>query len=171
MKRCFKCGTEKPLSEFYKHPQMGDGHLGKCKDCTRSDVRSNRQNNLDYYVEYDRGRAKLPHRVERSKQYQKAHREEINAWNRQRYQTDPLVHESKRIYTLRYRQRHPHIMKAHNAAARHRKDKPDCCQRCEKATARLDRHHPDYRKPLEIEWLCKKCHVVADRLRRELESA
>ena len=37
MKKCFKCGVEKPLTEFYVHPKMGDGHLGKCKDCTKKD--------------------------------------------------------------------------------------------------------------------------------------
>ncbi len=39
MKKCFKCGLEKSLDDFYAHKQMGDGHLNKCKDCTRSDTK------------------------------------------------------------------------------------------------------------------------------------
>jgi hypothetical protein len=42
-KTCFKCGTEKPVTEYYKHKQMADGHLNKCKACTKTDVKAHRQ--------------------------------------------------------------------------------------------------------------------------------
>lgn len=45
MKKCFKCGIEKLLTEFYKHSKCKDGHLNKCKECTREDVKNNK---VDY---------------------------------------------------------------------------------------------------------------------------
>lgn len=34
-KECFVCLKTKEIGEFYKHKQMGDGHLNKCIPCTK----------------------------------------------------------------------------------------------------------------------------------------
>jgi hypothetical protein len=72
-KACSKCGEVQPLDEFYTHPMMADGHLNKCKNCTRSDVRANRAARIEYYQAYDRMRSKEPHRIAARVAYNKAH--------------------------------------------------------------------------------------------------
>lgn len=56
MKECFKCGEIKNLADFYKHKQMKDGHLNKCKSCTKSDSLKHRTENIDSIRKYDRMR-------------------------------------------------------------------------------------------------------------------
>lgn len=63
-KICFKCGRELPLSEFYKHPRMSDGHLNKCKECTKRDVSQKYiENSQDpAYMEKERARGREKYR-------------------------------------------------------------------------------------------------------------
>lgn len=60
MKICFKCLKEKPLTEFYKHSQMSDGHVNKCKDCNKSDVKKDyyRKSNDISFIEKERERSR-----------------------------------------------------------------------------------------------------------------
>ena len=39
LKTCKECGETKPLSMFYKHPRMLDGHLNICIDCKKRHAR------------------------------------------------------------------------------------------------------------------------------------
>lgn len=59
-KICFKCNKDKPLTDFYKHPQMGDGHLNKCKECTKMDVKNNYNivSQDESYMEKERARGR-----------------------------------------------------------------------------------------------------------------
>ena len=86
-KKCFKCGSILPLSEFYKHPEMADGYLGKYKACTRKDVIENRRANTGYYREYDRKRFHEP--VRRAYSYAKA--KEQRALHPDRYKARAAV--------------------------------------------------------------------------------
>ncbi len=139
LKTCFKCGVEKTLDAFYKHSAMGDGHLGKCKECTKKDVRENRANKLDYYLQYDQQRSKTP---ERKQQAAKAFRN--------------------------LRKNHPIKAKARasvSKAVESGKLHPLPCWICgEKAEA----HHPDYSMPLDVVWLCFKHHREAHKMVRDL---
>lgn len=36
--------------------------------------------------------------------------------------------------------------------------RPDKCEYCGEGGRKIHAHHEDYRKPMEVEWLCTRCH-------------
>ena len=144
-KNCFKCGQSKPLGDFYKHKAMRDGYLGKCKECTKADVLAHRQENLEKIREYDRERSMLPHRVQARKEYGKTE----NGKAARKRAMDNFRKNNKEKYKA-------HTM-VKNALRNGSIQKPEICSSCG-ASGRIEGHHHDYSKPLEIEWLCNSCH-------------
>jgi len=47
--------------------------------------------------------------------------------------------------------------------------RPKRCPKCLSSKDRIQAHHHDYSKPLEIEWLCSRCHGKEHRLPKEPE--
>lgn len=124
---------------------MADGHLNKCKSCTRSDVAENRDINKTYYLEYDRARGNLAHRVEARREYirtdaGKAAKARASAAYDSR---DPIRYKSHYIVTNAIRS--GKLIKASN------------CEECNSAE-KIEGHHDDYTKPLDVRWLCEQCH-------------
>lgn len=142
-KTCFKCGVGKPVDEFYRHPRMSDGRLGKCKACTKRDVRSNYAAQRPKYLQYERERLHLPHRVEARKQYAQS---DVGA---------AAMRKGRQLYW----ERNPLKKAAHTAtgnAIRHGKLIRQPCEVC--GESRAEAHHDDYSKPLDVRWLCKRHH-------------
>lgn len=143
-KICFKCGEEKPRNDFYKHAQMGDGLLGKCKECTKNDTNKNRLEKIEYYKEYDRQRGSLDHRAAARRKYVKT-KNGMAALKKGRdnwYKKNKHKKEAQGLLARSIRR--GEIVK-------------DSCSVCG-INKRVHGHHEDYSKPLEVIWLCPKHH-------------
>lgn len=146
-KICFKCEIDKPLSEFYKHKEMQDGHLNKCKNCTKLDTKANTLKNYDYYAEYDRQRAMIPHRVEARQKYSQTEQGKAAFRKaREKWGENNVIKRAASIIVG-------------NAVRDGKIVKEYKCQNCAIQNARIHGHHDDYAYPMIVRWLCAKCHT------------
>jgi len=126
-KKCFKCHKIKRLGLFYEHPQMLDGHLNKCKNCTKKDMKN-------------------PAYAERKRSYDKLR----------------FHHPKRKLWRMKQQRKNrglfPGKNKARQAVLREIKTGRLVRQPCEACGNKSEAHHPDYRKPLLVNWLCQRHH-------------
>lgn len=154
MKTCIQCGEGKPLEEFYKHPRMADGHLGKCKSCCKA-----------YQMARQEEKSKDPAWIEAEANRQRDKAARMRAEGR----ACPTNPEAKAAW----RKRNPEKAAAHSAVSRALKKgtlKKGSCVDCGSPDD-VNAHHEDYAKPLDVIWYCTKCHfkrhVEINRARRQ----
>lgn len=150
-KKCFVCDNTKLLSDFYKHPGMTDGCLGKCKECCKMYIKKRRELNVQYYREHDKRRYRKDPRVrDRHRKYEKTDAGKAS------------LSKSSKKWTANNPEKRKAHHKVNNAVRDGKLIKPDKCQCCNNK-GRLEGHHEDYSKPFDVIWLCRLCHTKIHR--------
>lgn len=107
------------------------GVQGECKDCTKKRVQFNYRKNINHYTKYEQKRFKNPERKQRVLEYQRVRRLKYPLKNKARQDVGRALKKGILI------------------------KKP--CEVC--GQLRVEAHHEDYNKSLDVKWLCRKHHL------------
>ena len=142
-KACSTCGLVKPVSEFYRHVSSRNGLAAQCKACCNARMARWREGNRETSRVHSAAsyRRCAQHRAEYGRQYRQANREKRAAKSRVDY-----------------------------AVARGLMARPSMCESCGMDGRKLQAHHENYDKPMDVTWLCGPCHWKYDERRREREA-
>jgi hypothetical protein len=144
---CRTCGQTKPPEDFYHDRRAASGRQASCKECQK----------------------------QRAAAWQRAH---------------PDRH---RAHVSSWKASHPDQVRHYDGLARSRRDqvardfarlvvrvasttrraveagllvRPDRCSSCDRSDVALDAVHEDYERPLDVLWLCRRCHYSRSLARR-----
>ncbi len=123
---------------------MADGHLNKCKTCTKDDTAKRvaiKSLDSEWVVK----------EMERHRIKQQKAREAGTAC--------VLIGEAKRKVLRKYRATYPEKRIAHSIVTNAIRSGTLIQQPCEVCGRKAHAHHDDYSKPLEIRWLCPQHHI------------
>lgn len=143
MKKCAKCKEEKEL-DFFKN-RSDKPHLKKsyCLDCEKEIGRSRNEYHRKKYAENP------------------SYRKKSLARNKKRAKENPdaIKNEVKKHYK-KHREKYLARQWLRRAVSRGKIMKPKKCERCGQIKDRIEGHHHDYSKRLDVEWLCVDCHKL-----------
>jgi hypothetical protein len=133
MKYCYLCKQQRELKNFHKDNRRKDGLQTSCKDCKKKLAKVYYMNNRDKHIES-------------RKKYYNSEKGKITAlrnYNKMRLKF-PEKTRARRILNKE-------IDKGNLF-------KRNSCEICHNSPTHG--HHEDYNKPLEIIWLCQRCHYL-----------
>ena len=129
---CSKCSQWLPSTEYYTDPRTPNRLKAQCKSChTEGSLKTRNPDNARRINREYMAR-------ERTKDIEKFRERERN-----RLPAPPEKVKARSILN--------------GAVLGGRVDKPTKCSKCG-SPRRINGHHPDYDKPLDVIWLCAKCH-------------
>lgn len=151
--QCKTCERELQAGAFYASNQS------RCKDCVKKSVRENRTAKADYYRDYDRKRYQEDPRVKQ---------------RHNRYRNSEKGKESFSRAREKWKANNPEKRAAQvefgNAIRGGRVERETQCRLCGVTDEKMDAHHFDYSKPLEVTWLCHDCHAAFHQFHGPMEA-
>ena len=133
-KACRSCDIVKPLASFSPHRLAKDGHRHDCKACAKAERAKRAAIPTKAQREADRTRRAAPHRIA-------ANRQAVRRWT----ERNPAARRARRILRT--------AIAAGLIGVPKRCQARDC-----KHTGRLQAHHHDHHQPLQVAWVCARCH-------------
>lgn len=166
IKQCRKCLVNKRLEDFRKDPKYKSGYTARCIECCRKSERDYEKRNREK-------------RVQKHREWRDSNRDKINAKNRDRWNNDPEWRARKDKYKGMYKEWRAKYSSDYKKLNREKCNareqlrywfakgviiRPEKCEMCESSDYRIEAHHFDYSKPLEVNWFCQKCHLKLHRM-------
>jgi hypothetical protein len=160
---CTTCKIEKPFEEFGNSKKGKWGKREICKPCKRIKDREYERANTD----------KMTAKHDRWVKKNAAH---LADYRHKRYEENPEPYKARAIEyrkskknepVKKYKYKYPHKKKAHLyvelAVHYGHLIRPDRCSKCG-VECKPQGHHHDYDLPLDVTWLCTKCHGFEHRI-------
>ena len=95
--------------------------------------------------------------------YHRANREQANGYERERYANEEGYAQKRRDQKEEQNKKNPHKIKARKKLRRQVKIgnivRPTVCSDCGSTDRKIQAHHNDYSKPLDVVWVCSLCHA------------
>lgn len=174
MKKCSKCKVEKDLESFYKNNNHKDGRVYACKACHAEYKKKYRKDNKIKISKYTKEYCKknAVNISIQKKKYRKDNAAKI-AIQIKKYSNSEkgkkIATKSKKKYLssvkgkaaiLRNKLKYPNEYKSQTMFRnknRYNSFYLKVCQSCSIET-KLEAHHHDYNFPMDVTYLCKRCH-------------
>lgn len=173
-KICKGCACEKDLGCFPPHRTSRDGHLGVCRDCKHERDRQYRLSHATQIAAYRqsehykaliggyRESGKLAQSRRKWRQSEKGklagrreRQSESTRRTKRKYAHSPAGLKAQRAARRRNPQKRSARVAVNNAIRDGRLTRLPC-EHC--GNPKSQAHHSDYSRPLDVTWLCFRCH-------------
>jgi hypothetical protein len=136
---------ENTKTEREKHKEWIQNNLEKYKEsCKKSAAKS--------FQKYKK------QRVIKAREYRENNREKVRERQREYKKNNyDKIKKSHYEYWSKYPEKYKATRAVNNAIAQGKMNRPSKCSKC-LIECKPEGHHTDYSKPLEVIWLCLKCH-------------